>query len=78
MAESKLVTVPDLGLPMSEKTPEAESRPVTLREARQMAERGVILEALAEAEGNISQAAKRLGVSRPTFYDLIKAYGIRV
>ena len=34
--------------------------------------------ALSRAEGNISQAAKLLGISRPTLYDLMKYHNIKV
>jgi two-component system NtrC family response regulator len=45
-----------------------------LRHVRQEAERGAILRALSMTDNNISAAAKLLGVTRPTFYDLIKKY----
>ena len=47
-----------------------------LRGAREAADRRVIAEALARADGNISGAARMLGISRPTLYDLLKQYGI--
>ena len=33
--------------------------------------------ALAQTDGNISGAAKLLGISRPTLYDLLKQYGLQ-
>ena len=45
-----------------------------LRAARESADRSAIAQALARAEGNISNTAKLLGVSRPTLYDLLKSY----
>ncbi|MBL8705759.1 MAG: PEP-CTERM-box response regulator transcription factor [Rhodospirillales bacterium] len=51
---------------------------VNLREARNLAEKRAIESALAGAGGNISKAAKLLGVSRPTLYTLISEYGISV
>ena len=34
----------------------------------------MIRQALAQTDGNISNAAKLLGISRPTLYDLLKQY----
>jgi two-component system NtrC family response regulator len=48
----------------------------TLREVRAEAERKAILHALAVSDGNVSAAATRLGVSRPTLYDLMQRLGI--
>jgi two-component system NtrC family response regulator len=71
MAEGKLVTAADLDLPG-----EAEDMPLNLRAARETADRKAIRHALARAEGNISNTAKLLGVSRPTLYDLLKSYDL--
>jgi two-component system, NtrC family, response regulator len=49
-----------------------------LRGARARAERDVIQQALAETGGNVSLAAKLLGVSRPTLYDLVREHGLAV
>jgi two-component system NtrC family response regulator len=68
-----LVTAPDLDLV----APEV-ALSLDLREARRRAERDAIEMALAHAEGNISKAAKLLGVSRPTLYDLVQEHGIAV
>ena len=51
---------------------------VNLREARNLAEKRAIESALAGSGGNISKAAKMLGVSRPTLYTLISEYGVSV
>ena len=59
MAEGKLVTAADLDL--AEGTAEL---PLNLRAARESADRSAIAQALARAEGNISNTAKLLGVSR--------------
>ena len=71
MAEGKLVTAADLDL--REGAPEP---PINLRAARENADRATIAQALARAEGNISNTAKLLGVSRPTLYDLLKSYDL--
>ena len=48
-----------------------------LREVRERAERQVMQRALAIANDNVTQAADLLNVSRPTFYDLLKKYGMK-
>jgi two-component system NtrC family response regulator len=55
----------------------AELQPsLDLREARLRAERMVLQQALVYSKLNMSQAAKLLGVSRPTLYDLIRQHGL--
>lgn len=54
-----------------------ESRAINLRAAREVADRRAIRQALARTDNNISGAAKLLGVSRPTLYDLIKQYQLQ-
>lgn len=49
-----------------------------LREARLRAERMVLQQALVYSKSNMSQAAKLLGVSRPTLYDLIRQHGLTI
>ena len=72
MAEGTMLTASDLGLQgVASTTP-----PQTLREARAETERRVLGEALAAACGNISAAADRLGISRPTLYDLMHRHGL--
>jgi two-component system NtrC family response regulator len=73
MADGKLVTAEDLDLSAGA----AESLPVNLKAAREAADRQVIRKALAQTDGNISGAAKLLGISRPTLYDLLKQYGLQ-
>jgi two-component system NtrC family response regulator len=72
MADGKYVTREDLGLA------EAGELSLNLRHVRQEAERGAILRALSMTDNNISAAAKLLGVTRPTFYDLIKKYDMNI
>jgi two-component system NtrC family response regulator len=72
MADGKLVTADDLDL-----TPDREDGGyLNLKAVRETADRAAITRALARSEGNISSAAKMLGISRPTLYDLLRQYGI--
>ena len=73
MSEGPLVSARDLDLEAP-----SEVLSLDLREARRRAERDAIEMALAQTEGNISKAAKLLGVSRPTLYDLVQEHGIAV
>jgi len=49
---------------------------MTIKEARNMIERELLVAAMEQHDGNIVVAAKALGVSRPTFYDLMKKHGM--
>lgn len=73
MAEGKLVGAADLDLA---DTGQAEDNALNLKAAREVADRRIIRHALARCEGNISNTAKLLGVSRPTLYDLLKQYDL--
>ncbi|MFA5966344.1 MAG: PEP-CTERM-box response regulator transcription factor [Sphingomonas sp.] len=72
MAEGKLITAADLDLAPTS----GGELPLNLRAARETADRATIRHALARADGNISNTAKLLGVSRPTLYDLLKSYDL--
>jgi two-component system NtrC family response regulator len=72
MAEGKMVTAADLDL-----GDKADPIPINLKAARELADRKAIRHALARAEGNISGTARLLGISRPTLYDLMKAYDLQ-
>jgi two-component system NtrC family response regulator len=67
MAEGSVVTATDLGLQDPGDDPEY----LNLRVARQRAEAQAVRQSLAVARGNLSRAAKLLGVTRPTLYDLL-------
>lgn len=51
---------------------------INLRHVRQEAERSAIKQALSMTDGNYSAAAKLLGITRPTLYDLVKKYDINI
>ena len=73
MAEGRQVTAVDLGLAEADVSPPN----LNLREVRREAETRAIRRALATSNDNVSQAAKLLGITRPTLYDLMEKYGIQ-
>jgi two-component system NtrC family response regulator len=76
MAEGRLVTATDLDLPASVEEDDT-AEVINLKAVRERADRLAIRRAVARTEGNISNAAKLLGISRPTLYDLLKQYGMQ-
>ena len=74
MTETKLIGAADLDLA---EPGGAEAQTLNLKSAREGADRKVIRHALARSEGNISNTAKLLGISRPTLYDLLKQYDLQ-
>lgn len=74
MADGKLVTASDLDLEASEDEP---VDLLNLKAAREAADRMAIRRAISQTDGNISNAAKLLGISRPTLYDLLKQYQLQ-
>lgn len=73
LADGKLVSAADLDLDGRESD---EDSVVSLRAVREAADQLAIRRAMARADGNISGAARLLGVSRPTLYDLMKSYNL--
>lgn len=74
MAEGKLVTVDDLDF--GDDDPD-EQQHLNLKSAREASDRKAIKRAMLRTEGNVSSAAKLLGISRPTLYDLLKQYDLQ-
>ena len=72
MADGKLVMREDLDMAGGDDR-DGEEAWLNLR-AREAADRVAIRRAMTQSEGNISLAAKLLGISRPTLYDLLKQY----
>ena len=70
--EGPSVRASDLGLSSGNT-----SRLVSLRQAREDAERDVVQRALKRVNGNIARASEMLGISRPTLYDLLNKLGMR-
>jgi len=71
MAETRYVTPADLELADG-----TEGNFRTLKEARETVERELIQQALQRHGGKISRAAEDLGISRPTFYELMEKLGL--
>lgn len=87
MADSRRISCEDLeigsteasgevGFPVNAGTKVDISQAGGLKEARETLERELVNQALERNEGNISAAAKDLGISRPTFYELMNKLGI--
>ena len=74
MADGKLVGAGDLDLDDAEGS---EAEALNIKSAREQSDRRMIRQALARSEGNISNTAKLLGISRPTLYDLLKQYDLQ-
>ena len=72
MADGKRVTAGDLELADAASS----ARPVTLKEARERLERELVEGALRRHAGKITAAAQELGISRPTFYELLEKLGL--
>ena len=75
MADGRTISAADLDL--GPRLSPEESRAINLRAAREIADRRAIRQAMARTDNNISGAAKLLGISRPTLYDLIKQYQLQ-
>jgi two-component system NtrC family response regulator len=71
MADGRRVTAADLELNGLEPLPFS-----TLREAREEVEKELVERALRRHGGKITSAALELGISRPTFYELMEKLGV--
>lgn len=74
MCDGKKISATDLEL----NSMEGKEEILNLKQIREIADIKAIKSALTFSNGNISQAARILGVSRPTFYGLVKQYDINV
>jgi len=72
MAEGQRVSAADLELAEAV----AALRPQTLKEAREQLERELVEASLRRHGGKITLAAAELGISRPTYYELMEKLGI--
>ncbi|QMW22875.1 PEP-CTERM-box response regulator transcription factor [Sandaracinobacteroides saxicola] len=73
MADGAAITPADLDLADG-----VENSLMTLRQSRTLSDRRTVTAALMASDNSISGAAKILGISRPTLYDLIRDLGIEV
>ncbi|HET8700129.1 MAG TPA: sigma-54 dependent transcriptional regulator, partial [Nitrococcus sp.] len=74
LCDKRLITPVDLGLERRQGSRQA----MTLAEARNAAEYAAILGALRQADGNISQAARQLAISRVTLYRQMEKFRIQL
>jgi DNA-binding NtrC family response regulator len=72
MSENRLITPGDLELP----PPASEANVASLSSARAAASRDVIQAVLRKTENNVSEAARKLGISRITLYRLMEKLDI--
>ncbi|MEX1057102.1 MAG: sigma 54-interacting transcriptional regulator, partial [Natronospirillum sp.] len=72
LAEGKVVQVDDLGLQSNGDAMAS----INLRDVRQAAERQAVMQALSITDNNVSAAARYLGITRPTLYDMMKKYSM--
>ncbi len=71
MARTRFIEPADLGIEPAVRAPSS-----TLREARNQTEREMLAGALTRWQGNISRAARELGVSRPAIHDLLNKHRV--
>jgi two-component system NtrC family response regulator len=57
--------------------PDSASASLNLKNARDQLEREMLSKALRKHRGKISPAAAELGISRPTFYEMMEKLGIQ-
>ena len=72
MCDQRLISPRDLDLDSVDE----EAKTTTITQARELAERSVIKDALRRTAHNVSEAARHLGVSRGTLYRLIEKHGL--
>jgi transcriptional regulator with PAS, ATPase and Fis domain len=81
IAKGEILEVEDLPPEIRGKASEAKPQPKDLRgiarESSEIIEKRTILDALEKTGGNVTRAAKALGVSRATLQNKMKAYGLR-
>ena len=76
LSEAKNLTAKDIQIDSSVASSLRMTNGGQLKEVRDAEEEHLVREAVARSNGNISAAAKALGVSRPTMYAKMKKYGL--
>lgn len=76
MSDTTLLDPEDLGFVRGSSCCGAPGTPSSLRDARERAERDTIASVIESQRHNMAKAARLLGVSRPTLYDLARKHGI--
>lgn len=74
MTQGNFIEIKDLELAQGG----SHRRIMTLREARESAERQAICQALSEAGENVSKAAELLEITRPTLYSLLTKFNLKL
>ena len=74
MGEGKMIRAEDLELPGPK---QAKGQSLLLKDVRDSVERDFILEALVSNNWNVARTAEKIGVTRPTLYDLIKKHNLQ-
>lgn len=78
MAEGSFLEPVDLGFESAEQPAvTCATEEITLKQARDRLEREMLVDSLKSYEGNVAKASEHLGVSRPTFYDLMKKHRLQ-
>jgi len=74
MSDGKQISAAELEI----EAPDSKPLPLNIREVREQAESQALLRALGQTRGNVSQAASLLGITRPTFYAMVKKYKLDI
>jgi two-component system, NtrC family, response regulator len=72
MSDGNSVSAEDLGISTAD-----EAQMFNLRQVRDDAEKGAVIQVMARVDGNVAKASELLGISRPTLYDLLNRFGLR-
>ncbi|MBL4603358.1 MAG: PEP-CTERM-box response regulator transcription factor [Emcibacteraceae bacterium] len=74
MSDSKRISLEDMEINYNDDHVET----LNLKEIREKNDKTAMIKALSLSNGNISETARLLGISRPTFYGLIKQYNLNI